>query len=313
MKVIRFEAQMWIQTHIPKGARIAQEFYTPDLKSETPNRATYQTIHIPIDVIQPERSAPYYDLRWFANFNYILTSQAVSKRYRADPIRFAKQIQFYQDLASRWLLVATFTDSDSEEDAIQIFRNPAEPHTDRPLSGTLFKNMEGAEIKEPIAIVPILRAGLVMSDAISQLLPESPIVHIGLERNEKTLEAKKYFSGQLPNPTVTTCLLMDPMLATGGTASAACDIVKSWGAPKIIFIGIIGAPEGLLVLQKNFMDGEKLSSTMLAILLHFVLLNNIVNMPLPFLVLLLLLKDFLFFLYYKCLSNCFANLIILIP
>lgn len=119
---------------------------------------------------------------------------------------------------------------------------------------TPLTDMEGMEIKESIAIVPILRAGLIMSDAVSELLPESPIVHIGLERNEKTLESKKYFSGQLQKPKVTTCLLLDPMLATGGTASTACDIIKSWGVKKIIFIGIIGAPEGFTRLRENHPD-----------------------------------------------------------
>lgn len=121
---------------------------------------------------------------------------------------------------------------------------------------TPLSNIEGSEIKESIAIVPILRAGLVMSDVTSSFFPESPIIHIGLQRDEETLEAKQYFSAQLPKPAGTTCLLLDPMVATGGTASTACDIVKNWGVPKIKIIGIIGAPEGLERLRENHSDVE---------------------------------------------------------
>lgn len=116
--------------------------------------------------------------------------------------------------------------------------------------------MEGSEIDEPISIVPILRAGLTMSDAASNLFPQAPVVHLGLERDENTLEAKSYFTGRLNDPNETTCILLDPMLATGGTAHAACETLKSWGVQRIIFVGIVGAPEGLSLLYERHPDIE---------------------------------------------------------
>ena len=121
---------------------------------------------------------------------------------------------------------------------------------------TPLKCMEGHEIEESLAIVPILRAGITMSNAASKLFPEAPVVHIGLKRDESTLEAKTYFEGQLNNPSETTCIVLDPMLATGGTANAACTTLKSWGVKKIIFVGIVGAPEGLSSLRKTHPDIE---------------------------------------------------------
>ena len=116
--------------------------------------------------------------------------------------------------------------------------------------------MEGSEIEEALAIVPILRAGITMSDAASKLFPEAPIVHIGIKLDESTLEAKHYFEGQLNHPGETTCIVLDPMLATGGTANAACTTLKSWGVKRIIFVGIVGAPEGLSSLSKTHPDIE---------------------------------------------------------
>lgn len=124
-------------------------------------------------------------------------------------------------------------------------------NTETPLS-----NMKGLEIKESVVIVPILRAGLVMSDVASRFFPESPVIHMGLQRDDETLEAKNYFTAQFPRLAGTTCFLMDPMLATGGTASTACDIIKTWGVSKIKIIGIIGAPEGLVTLRENHPDVE---------------------------------------------------------
>ncbi len=116
--------------------------------------------------------------------------------------------------------------------------------------------MEGFEIEESLAIVPILRAGITMSDAASKLFPQASVVHLGLKRDENTLEAKIYFEGQLNQPGETTCILLDPMLATGGTANAACTTLKGWGVKRIIFVGIVGAPEGLSSLSKTHPDIE---------------------------------------------------------
>jgi uracil phosphoribosyltransferase len=119
---------------------------------------------------------------------------------------------------------------------------------------TPLSDKEGQEIKPSIAILPIMRAGLIMSDVASQFFPEAPIVHLGFQRDEKTLEATNYYTGRLQNPSASTCIVMDPMLATGSTASAACSAIESWGVSNLIFIGVIGAPEGVSLLQRKHPD-----------------------------------------------------------
>ena len=116
---------------------------------------------------------------------------------------------------------------------------------------TPLKGMIGHEIAESLALVPILRAGLIMSDVASNLLPRAPVVHIGFRRNENTLEATNYFEAQLSDPDKTTCFVLDPMLATGGTAHNACETLERWGVNRIIYIGIVGAPEGLQFLSDH--------------------------------------------------------------
>ena len=126
---------------------------------------------------------------------------------------------------------------------------------------------EDVEIKTPItarklpmltgkklAIVPILRAGLGMVDGIQSLIPTAKIGHIGLFRNEETLEPQLYYAKFPPTLKEATVFLVDPMLATGGSAVAAIDILKSRGAKKIIYIGIVGVNEGIENLQKHHPD-----------------------------------------------------------
>lgn len=105
-----------------------------------------------------------------------------------------------------------------------------------------------------VVIVPILRAGLGMVDGIQSLIPTAKVGHIGLYRDEETLEPQEYyakFPPTLPNATV---LLVDPMLATGGSAVAAIDILKKHGAKKIIYMGIVGVDEGINNLVKHHPD-----------------------------------------------------------
>jgi uracil phosphoribosyltransferase len=113
---------------------------------------------------------------------------------------------------------------------------------------------EGAELKEKIGLVPILRAGLGMVEGIWELMPSAEVWHIGLYRDEKTLKPVQYYNKLPIAPTVTVCLILDPMLATGGSASATTDILKRWGVEKIKFVGLIGAPEGIATMQKAHPD-----------------------------------------------------------
>ena len=92
----------------------------------------------------------------------------------------------------------------------------------------------GVELKERIGLIPILRAGLGMVEGIWTLMPGAEVWHIGLYRDEKTLQPVQYYN-KLPNvPTVTVCLILDPMLATGGSAIATIDILKKWAAKPLL-------------------------------------------------------------------------------
>lgn len=112
----------------------------------------------------------------------------------------------------------------------------------------------GFELKEQIGLVPILRAGLGMVEGIWEMMPGSEVWHIGLFRDERTLKPVEYYNKLPVSPTVQVCLILDPMLATGGSATATADILKRWGAERIKFVGIIAAPEGIRVLQEAHPD-----------------------------------------------------------
>jgi len=103
----------------------------------------------------------------------------------------------------------------------------------------------GCRLRERVGLVPILRAGLGMVEGIWNMMPNAEVWHIGLLRDERTLEPVEYYSRLPVSPTVDVCLVLDPMLATGGSAVAAVDILKRWGARRIKFVGVIAAPEGV--------------------------------------------------------------------
>ncbi|MBQ7601552.1 MAG: uracil phosphoribosyltransferase [Lachnospiraceae bacterium] len=107
-----------------------------------------------------------------------------------------------------------------------------------------------------LAIVPILRAGLGMVSGITALTPTAKIGHIGMYRNEKTHEPVEYFC-KLPSPIeLRTIVVLDPMLATGGSGCDAVDLIKARGGKKIKFVCIIAAPEGIKKLHERHPDVE---------------------------------------------------------
>jgi uracil phosphoribosyltransferase len=112
----------------------------------------------------------------------------------------------------------------------------------------------GADLQEKIGLVPILRAGLGMVEGIWELMPSAEVWHIGLYRDERTLKPVQYYNKLPVQPTVAVCLILDPMLATGGSAVATVDILKNWGVGRIKFVGLIGAPEGIALLQQRHPD-----------------------------------------------------------
>ena len=113
---------------------------------------------------------------------------------------------------------------------------------------------EGIELKENIGLVPILRAGLGMVEGVWGLMPNAEVWHIGLYRDEQTLQPIEYYNKLPIEPTVSVCLILDPMLATGGSAIATVNILKRWGVRKIKFMGIIASPEGISALQTAHPD-----------------------------------------------------------
>ncbi|NMB67809.1 MAG: uracil phosphoribosyltransferase [Chloroflexi bacterium] len=111
-----------------------------------------------------------------------------------------------------------------------------------------------AQLKDKIGLVPILRAGLGMVEGFWELMPSAEVWHIGLYRDEKTLKPVEYYNKLPIEPTVSVCLILDPMLATGGSATATVDVLKRWGVSKIKFVGLIGAPEGIANMQRHHPD-----------------------------------------------------------
>jgi uracil phosphoribosyltransferase len=109
-------------------------------------------------------------------------------------------------------------------------------------------------LTETIGLVPVLRAGLGMVEGIWEMMPGSEVWHIGLFRDERTLRPVQYYNKLPVAPTVQVCLILDPMLATGGSATATVDILKKWGAQRIKYVGIIGAPEGVARLHTAHPD-----------------------------------------------------------
>lgn len=110
------------------------------------------------------------------------------------------------------------------------------------------------DLREPIGLVPILRAGLGMVEGIWEMMPSAEVWHIGLYRDERTLRPVEYYNKLPIAPTVSVCLILDPMLATGGSAVATVDILKRWGARRIKFVGLIAAPEGIARLSSAHPD-----------------------------------------------------------
>ncbi len=107
----------------------------------------------------------------------------------------------------------------------------------------------GEKLQNEVGLVPILRSGLGMVDGVWEMIPVAEVWHLGLYRDEKTLRPVQYYNRLPPKPRVQLALVLDPMLATGGSAIAAVDILKEWGVPKIKFVGMIGAPEGVKALS----------------------------------------------------------------
>ncbi len=112
----------------------------------------------------------------------------------------------------------------------------------------------GFKLAQEVVIVPVLRAGLGMVNGFLQVIPDAKVGHIGLERDEKTLKPVEYYYKTPANLIEHEIILVDPMLATGGSASAAISFLKKRGADNIIFACIVAAPEGINKINEDYPD-----------------------------------------------------------
>ena len=133
-----------------------------------------------------------------------------------------------------------------------------EATADLPMQDTTVRtplaSTNGVRLAEPVGLVPVLRAGIGMVEAALELMPDAQVWHIGLFRDERTLKPIEYYNRLPSSATVSVCLVLDPMLATGGSATATIDILKKWGAKRVKYVGIIAAPEGVKALTDRHPD-----------------------------------------------------------
>jgi len=112
----------------------------------------------------------------------------------------------------------------------------------------------GRRIGADVVVVPVLRAGLGMLDAVLELVPHARVGHIGLQRDEMTAAASQYYSKLPSNISTSFVLMIDPMLATGGSAVAALDLLARAGAARVRIVCIVAAPEGVATVQSQHPD-----------------------------------------------------------
>lgn len=121
---------------------------------------------------------------------------------------------------------------------------------------TPLTKMTGKRLQPRVGLVPILRAGLGMVDPVLDLLPEAEVWHLGLYRDEATAQPVEYYS-KLPNADpVDVGLVLDPMLATGGSAASALAALIRWGVPSLKLLSLIAAPEGIAALELQFPEAQ---------------------------------------------------------
>jgi uracil phosphoribosyltransferase len=121
---------------------------------------------------------------------------------------------------------------------------------------TPLTDTDGTRVGGTVGLVPILRAGLGMVDGILEVIPDARVFHLGVFRDEKTLEPVEYYSKLTKHSPVDRAFILDPMLATGGSACAAVARLKKWGVKHIKYLGLFGAPEGIQKLSETHPDAE---------------------------------------------------------
>lgn len=157
-------------------------------------------------------------------------------------------------LSDRTTDARTFRDLISEITSLLIYEATTDLPVRRVTYNTPLESTEGFEIDARVALVPILRAGLGMVPASLDALPGSVVRHLGLFRDEQTHQPVSYYNKLPKRCEEDLVIVLDPMLATGGSATAAFETLKAWGAPRIVFIGIVAAPEGVRAALEQHPD-----------------------------------------------------------
>ena len=119
---------------------------------------------------------------------------------------------------------------------------------------TPLEPMDAPHLKARFTVVPILRAGLALADGALDMLPDAVVGHVGLARNEDTLEPETYYENLPDTVADTHVLLVDPMLATGGSAAAAATLLKGHGVTRMTLVAVLGAPEGVAAFEAAHPD-----------------------------------------------------------
>ena len=115
---------------------------------------------------------------------------------------------------------------------------------------------EGRRLIQRIGLIPILRAGLAMVDPVLELIPTAEVWHLGLYRDEETATPVKYYSKLPAERPVDVALVLDPMLATGGSAAAALTTLRDWGVPQVKLLGLIASEEGIKLVETEFPESQ---------------------------------------------------------
>ena len=127
--------------------------------------------------------------------------------------------------------------------------------TEKPIETPIQKTI-GSQLLNRIGLVPILRAGIGMVDAMLTMIPSAEVWHLGLYRDEETAQPVRYYSKLPESSPVDIAFVLDPMLATGGSAAMAIAALQDWGVPTIKMLSILSAPEGIERMETEFPDVE---------------------------------------------------------
>lgn len=151
---------------------------------------------------------------------------------------------------------ASFRQSVRQLSQLLAFRATENLETDGFPIETPIQTSTGKKLNTSIGVIPILRAGISMVDPVLDLIPTSEVWHLGFYRDEETAKPVHYYSKLPETAAVDIAMIVDPMLATGGSAVMAMEEIRAWGAKKIKMLSIIAAPEGIAFVQQHFPDVE---------------------------------------------------------